>query len=456
MILSKPLGCRLEDTARERRAAMTSSIRCKRIIELALSQALAEKVKDQRSNSRLFGQPAGGGVCFAWSGAKLSRCWIDSNATGPPGGSGSRGGGMAVIGYGWPVITDCVFTNNRAGGGGTGRPDGGGLSLEIGIPDQMGPDLTEAKLMAHATAWLTALPPSFVVKLIADAVVGARANPDMILFSLARQFLEILQEEQLTWQTTNLDSARTRVVQVNGCRFTHNVAVDDGGAIYASVLSRASLSGCMVENNRALNGFGGGLRASMGSDVTINGCRFVANSAEGVRKSGKHRALSGGGAVAVRNASLRIGGMNKEPTIIRENWTAEDAGGGVFVENGSEGTMAGIPNLWDAILIGVFKGGHVSCELGQDVSILRNVAGKKNPSARTGKGGGLYFLRDSFPKASAFALKIENYVHNVSGNRAASEPRTNNIDVVDIPAGIEDGDVQVLRHLAGPAYRYKT
>lgn len=425
---------------------------------------LDQLLPDMRDNSTLFAQASGGGIALLWSSGTIRKCLVDGNST------GSRGGGIAVIGYGWPRLEDCIITNNKSGVALAGHRDGGGLAVEISIPEKLGPDLTEQQLMDEMTIVINNVSGDKLLGMVGLAVVKSIGSQfsEVVMYKFASLFLNAIKDA--SWNAESVAKAKKRVVGVNRCRFTGNESGDDGGGIYASVLSRIGIEASSFEKNRALNGLGGGVRSSMGSDTTITGCSFSQNSSEGTTPSGvtdpTKMSRSGGGAIAGRNITLDISG-GSTPTTIEKNWTAEFAGGGLLVENSSEGSMAGVPHLWHAILKQVFSVDRAPTTIGAGVTITDNTAGAKQRAAGRGKGGGIYLLRDSLPDAPDLDVTIQQFAKQVRGNRATAGAfksrltgeslSTSEIDLVDIPAKVDDGDVQVRRKIGSSgAYRYSS
>src|SRR5438093_11617351 len=101
-----------------------------------------------------------------------------------------------------------------------------------------------------------------------------------------------------------MERARKQSVMVSKCKITGNQAYDDGGGIYASVLSRVKVEATEISGNTAQNGAGGAIRASMGSDLEIVGCTLRMNkTATGI---GSPR--PGGGGIASRNTMVLLAG----------------------------------------------------------------------------------------------------------------------------------------------------
>lgn len=425
--------------------------------------ALDAKMPDQRDNHYLAAQASGGGVLFLGSSARMEGCLVQGNA------SDGRGGGVGVLGYGWPTIRRCVIEDNTAFIQRHARKDGGGVGLEVAIPERITRDLKEGDLLKRLSDWLDTSPAVEIAGMYAalqTVLQVALAGPgawvpsgaldkvvDMLLYEYTRAHLVLAKDKY--WNPKAIQEAKTQVVTLDRCILRKNKAVDDGGGLYASVLSRVSLTQCEVTDNVAESGAGGGLRASMGSEVTITGCVFERNRVmnEPTGKGKKGESKGGGGAIACRNSPLTIVG----PTRIAENSTKRWAGGGLFIEAVSEGQMAGVENLWHPIMIEVFGVKQAPVKTTGQVLIIKNVAGDPRlPQTENehAKAGGIYLLRGSFAKALPLEVSIEGYNANVYGNVAQrgkfkQDPpphkwvEANNINLVDQHAHIDEGDVEV-------------
>ena len=122
----------------------------------------------------------------------------------------------------------------------------------------------------------------------------------------------------------------------------------------------------------------------------------------------------------------------------------------------SEGSLAGVPDLWHAILTEVFGFKKVVAKVDAATKIAANTAGNGRV-AQSGKGGGFYVLRGNFGDAPDLAISIEQFRRNVSGNHAKAGTftseltkhsiRTDEIDLVDEHATVDDGDSEIVRHL---------
>lgn len=455
-------------TVRFKQAIMNAVQRMVQVIGISVPASvrpqLDQLLPDMRDNGTLFAQASGGGIALLWSSGTIRKCLVDGNST------GSRGGGIAVIGYGWPRIEDCIITNNKSGVALAGHRDGGGLAVEISIPEMLGRDLTEQQLMDEMTIVIDAAPGDKLLTMVGLSIVQSLGKQfsEVVMYKFASHFLSTIKDA--SWNADSVAKARKNLVAVNRCRFNGNESGDDGGGIYASVLSRIGIEASTFEKNRALNGLGGGVRSSMGSDTTITSCTFSQNSSEGKTPSGvtdpTKMSRSGGGAIAARNVRLDISG-GSTPTTIERNWTAEFAGGGILVENSSEGSMAGVPHLWHAILKQVFLVERAPTTIGSGVTITDNMAGNKPSQPGRGKGGGIYLLRDSLPDAPPLEVTIEQFAKQVRGNRSKAgafksqltgQPlTTNEIDLVDLPKKLDAGDMQVRQKLdRSGAYRYSS
>jgi hypothetical protein len=213
-----------------------------------------------------------------------------------------RGGGIAVVGYGWPVIENCTVSENT-----TELKDGAGVGIEITIPGKRGEDLTEQGLMNRIIPWFSngSSMSNVAVRLLAGTVgqlllsvliAGIQlaretrlAKPDQkqmlkwkkILKDRMKEFLSLLlyeviasflkEEWKTHWNEQGVIAARTKNVVIRGTDVIHNAAADDGGGLYGSAMSGIVVEGGNIANNRAVSGKGGGLRVSMGSRLPVKG-----------------------------------------------------------------------------------------------------------------------------------------------------------------------------------------
>lgn len=113
-------------------------------------------------------------------------------------------------------------------------------------------------------------------------------------------------------------------IQIKNCKFTGNVALDDGGAVYMTSKTLATIDTCEMRGNKA-GANGGGLRVSFGSDVKVIGCVVEGNEANTDSGTKTERNQDGGGGIACSTASITI-----ESTRIERNRVHGFAGGGVY------------------------------------------------------------------------------------------------------------------------------
>ena len=99
-----------------------------------------------------------------------------------------------------------------------------------------------------------------------------------------------------------------------------NIATDDGGGIYMSVRAYGAFERNVIQSNRA-RGAGGGLRASFGCDIVMQGDKIISNRSN---SSLDVPARSGGGGIAARNSTLLLSDVT-----IEANTANGFAGGGI-------------------------------------------------------------------------------------------------------------------------------
>jgi|GEM_PF-960351 hypothetical protein len=412
------------------------------------------KIGSGRPNHPIAGQAFGGGLATVWASPTVSRCLFTANV------ANGRGGAIAVTGYGWPTIADCVVDGNRTIS--TGRCDGGGIGCEVSVPSKLGRDLYEtgmvrflvsklgsvrgalaSPLSVLATispmdvinygAWLVnpqAPNPLFrgVKALLLDAIHGQwSALTDHALYYLVTTVLSLCAWD--AWETAEIAAAKTTAITVKDTKVRRNHGADDGGGLYASVLSHVALTKVEFADNVADN-MGGGIRLTMGSAAVIDGCTITGNASG----PGGTRGHDKGGGLAARNVDLTmtnttVGAVSIGRTGVpgaTANVSGDAPGGGLAFEASSEGAMSGIPDLWTSILVEVFGVRSVTVALGAGCVIGANGAGfsaGKAPisAAQYAKGGGLFVVRGDFPDAPTLTLTVAAGRTAIAGNRAITQ-----------------------------------
>ncbi|MER8041374.1 right-handed parallel beta-helix repeat-containing protein [Streptomyces sp. NPDC094032] len=393
----------------------------------------------------LAGQSFGGGVATVWASPTLRHCLIRGNT------AEGRGGGLAVVGYGWPTLEGCWIDHNSSGR--RGRLDGGGIGCEVSVPGRLTRDLSELDLIRfladRATAARTAvLSPGSIVGLtpselyhylrwllnpfepnpvlaktprILAELIGGRVDEavQLAFYAIAASALRL--DRWSAWQEQEITDARRKAVTVRECRITGNAAADDGGGLYASVLSPVRLVATEVSGNRA-GSMGGGVRITMGSAGAFEQCVIKDNVSRGLepapRPGEPRRAKPGGGGISARNADLTLTG-----TRVTGNTTSDRPGGGIVHYADTEGNMGGVPDMWTAILREVFGVTQVTVRTDAASEITGNGCGydeHRVPLAkpRFAKGGGIFVLQATFPDAPRVDVTLASVRRMVHGNTA--------------------------------------
>ncbi|MFD9138157.1 right-handed parallel beta-helix repeat-containing protein [Streptomyces bottropensis] len=428
----------------------------------------------------LAGQAFGGGIATVWSSAVIRNCRIQGNR------AQGRGSGLAVVGYGWPTVENCWIDRNHSGD--RGRLDGGGIGAEISLPGKLPRDLSEIELVrflrskasaARAAMASVSIPSPLELLQFARWLLDP-TQPPVITDNLRRLMLflsnsykdpELLFRELFyvfaatslalgrwdAWNEDEIKTARTRSITVKKTTITHNECGDDGGGVYASVLSRVTVTECRIDGNSA-PGMGGGVRLSMGSAGSFTGCT-VDHNASGTRpgtQMSKARPASsikvgpftidrpakpsipvatpGGGGISVRNADLaltttRIGTTAGGPS---GNITSDHPGGGLLVFADTEGDMAGFPDMWTAIQHEVFEVRKIRVTVDASCLITGNGSGFRTgptPVAKPlfAKGGGVFILQGTFPDAPIPEVSLTNVTATVRGNIAQVQNYTSRV-----------------------------
>ncbi len=405
------------------------------------------KLGPGRPNSWLAGQAFGGGIATIWASPTVRDCLVKGNV------AEGRGAGLAVVGYGWPTIERCWFDANRSGN--QGRRDGGGIGCEVTLPGKLPRNLSEVDLVRFLIARTNAVkaaigsPLSYlgVMEIVRFALwlanpVGphpvARGLKGILLELIAGHFEEagnlvlyylatsaLSKDRWLAWQQDEVERARKTAIAISDCRLTKNRCDDDGGGLYASVMSRVKVSKSQFKQNLADGGGGGGIRLTMGSAGEIDGCEISGNTA--LVYDPKDKIVAGGGGLSVRNVDLiltgtRIGGLGAN-VAADSNVCNDHAGGGLCFQADTEGNLAGIPDFWTTIMREVFEVDALEVQISSDCRITGNGAGydlARHPlgATRKAKGGGVWVLQGTFPDAPRVDLRIERVAKTVTGNRA--------------------------------------
>jgi hypothetical protein len=419
-----------------------------------LAAAFDKKVPPGRDNAWLAGQAFGGGIGTVWASPTIKDCVIQNNSV------EGRGGGIGVVGYGWPRIVHCTVQKNHTGA--KGRRDGGGIGCEVTLPGKLPRDLSEIDLVRFLTAKVGAVrkalaaPSSispidlvyFAVWLAdptrpspplrtLDAIVfkGLLHQPDLLdalLYYLAAAALGSNAWD--AWSPEEAKAAGASEVVITDSTISDNSCFDDGGGLYASVRSRVHLTKVTVTGNRAETGMGGGVRCSMGSHGVLEDCTIQRNASD-----------ERGGGLAGRNVNLTL-----TRTAITDNRCGDAPGGGFAYEAASEGDLAHIPNLWQAILVEVFGVRLTKVEIDGGCAITGNRAGYTASGAPLGapkaaKGGGLFLVRGAFADVVPVELTVRKVARTVHGNTArtvrypskvvkgATIPAAHDVCIQDVP-----------------------
>lgn len=407
------------------------------------------KLAPGRPNSWLAGQAFGGGIATVWASPTVRDCLLRGN------GAEGRGAGLAVVGYGWPTIERCWFDANATGA--QGRRDGGGVGCEISLPGKLPRNLSEIDLVRFLTAKVAAVkaalgsplsglttfdvlefsywlanpyrpspPVRGVKRIVLELIAGNfKEAGDHALYYLATSALS--RDRWDAWKRDEIERARKTAVAIADCRFTKNRCEDDGGGLYASVLSRVKLTRSRFNENVA-RGSGGGIRLTMGSAGEIAGCELSGNTALTIDPDGK--LVTGGGGLSARNVDLTLTetriGSSGGAIAADSNVCTDHAGGGLCFQADTEGNLAGIPDFWTTILREVFEVSAVKVVIAASCAIAGNGAGYdegRRPLGGTkkAKGGGVWALQGTFPDAPRLSLRIERFAATVRDNQAQTK-----------------------------------
>jgi len=415
----------------------------------SIEKAFDLKLSSGRPNHWLAGQAFGGGIAAVWASPTIKKCLIRNNI------AQGRGAGVAVVGYGWPTIDACLIDQNHSGN--TGRRDGGGIGCEIALPGKMSRNLSEIDLIKFLTGkivgvktmigspmsyisfsdilsyakWLAnpsqPSPPVRGIKAIILDLINARWDQalDHLFYFFASSALS--RNRWDAWNKDEIDRAQKNAVIINQCIVSKNRCADDGGGLYASVLSRARISSSKFVNNVAESS-GGGIRLSMGSAADIKDCELTGNIA--MVNDPTNKLIAGGGGLSARNVDINLSNTRIGPSSGNigpdSNVTSDHAGGGFAFQADTEGNLAGIPDLWTAIMVEVFGVRSLNVSVSVNCAITNNGAGydeqrKVISKTSKAKGGGIWLLQGAFPDAPKVAFKVESVASNVRGNTAQTK-----------------------------------
>ncbi|MGZ5076596.1 MAG: hypothetical protein ACXV9R_08230 [Methylobacter sp.] len=415
----------------------------------AIEKAFDKKLSSGRPNHWLAGQAFGGGIAAVWASPTIRQCLIRDNV------AQGRGAGVAVVGYGWPTLDGCLIDQNHSGN--TGRRDGGGIGCEIALPGKMSRNLSEIDLIKFLTGkiagvktmigspmshisfsdiidyakWLAnpsqPSPPVKGIKAIILDLINARWDQalDHLFYFFASSALS--RNRWDAWNKDEIDQAQKNTVTIKQCKVSGNRCADDGGGLYASVLSRMSISESKFINNVA-DSSGGGIRLSMGSAADIKGCELTGNTA--IVDDPSNKLIAGGGGLSVRNADINLSNTRIGPSSGSigpdSNVASDHAGGGFAFQADTEGNLAGIPDLWTAIMVEVFGVRSLKVTVSANCAINNNGAGydaqhKAIGKTSKAKGGGIWLLQGAFPDAPKVTFKVESVAANVRGNIAQTK-----------------------------------
>jgi hypothetical protein len=220
-----------------------------------------------------------------------------------------------------------------------------------------------------------------------------------------------------------VEIARQSRVFLIGNVIQNNVAKDDGGGVYLSIMAKTRFRENQIHDNTAWNG-GGGVRATLGSDIEMIGDTIINNQAN------YHYTTSpdpqeqievnknGGGGIAVRNSDLIM------RNVVIDNNTAHGfAGGGIYFNASSEGafqddsweiTWGSGYDDYDDVLQNLFQKQKVLLTFDEEVEITGNICTRFDGTVEDfRKGGGIYILR--YKTDTFTSLPLETLINRFTG-----------------------------------------
>jgi hypothetical protein len=172
----------------------------------------------------------------------------------------------------------------------------------------------------------------------------------------------------------------------------------------------------------------------MGSGCELSECELTGNTA--IVDDPTKKLIAGGGGLSARNVDLTVTGTRIGPAAGAigpdSNVCSDHAGGGVAFQADTEGALAGIADLWTAIMREVFDVRSVKVVIKADCVLTDNGAGfdeRRGALAGTSKakGGGLWALQAEFPDAPRLDLRIEGVRKTVRANTAQTKGYTSKV-----------------------------
>ena len=227
----------------------------------------------------------------------------------------------------------------------------------------------------------------------------------------------------------------------------NNLAQDDGGGVYLSIMAKTGFRDNEIHENIAWNA-GGGVRATLGSDIEMNGDLIHNNQSNYRYKTHSDPQeqielnMNGGGGIGVRNSDLILRNV-----VVHDNIAHGFSGGGIYFGVSNEGEFedsieweaqgwTGYDD-YDDILRTLYMKQTVLLTSDENVEVIENSCTKfEDTTGDFRKGGGIYILRyrtDTFT-ALPMEIRIEELTQ-ISGNQndkiseiAANHEATNVID----------------------------
>jgi predicted outer membrane repeat protein len=241
----------------------------------------------------------GGGVYVEGCSPSFNGCSFSGNESGEDGGGASNKGSNASY-------TDCTFSGNTAG------DDGGAMCWKDGSAGSVSSTFTGNSASSNGGAVFISAGDEYPKE------VGSSPSFSGCTF-----------EENSARDGGAVTCKQESDASFTGCDFIGNIASDDGGAMFIEIDSEVSISGCIFEENDADGGHGGAITVRTDSDPYISGCTFEDNEAD------EH-----GGAIDIRSGSsptisnCTIGSPN------HGNTSGKDGGGIHMKDTGTNPTVS--------------------------------------------------------------------------------------------------------------------
>lgn len=204
----------------------------------------------------------------------------DPNAPGGQAGvsdANGWGGGICVASGSTATITDCIFADCNAVGGGEGSGRGGGIYYGKGYSGALTADMTAC--VAAFGGGIYCGPDSNLT--ISDCSISGGSSDNGAGIYCDSGCLLTTNRCSLTEGSAKsgagIYSAFACTLAITATEISNNAASTDGGGIYCEANATATLIDCNISQNTS-TGSGGGIFCDRGGSLTLRSCRVAGNS----------------------------------------------------------------------------------------------------------------------------------------------------------------------------------